>query len=212
MKGGKGCVRARVIDKLIYVDAPKSTRCRLAGSVTLGRCSVVVRLLSGRRPTPDPSEPHGPRSTHAWVETWHKWPGEPQSGDDTKAHVVFRCRRIGHDDDPGRQPGISLKNQLGRTLESSQNMRTNRDWQLLEPAYVLAGYDEKTIQIGPTHYDDIRVNVLDNVRVPTTRPVVGHRLRNCATAAFRLDGDVVTDKPQRAVAFIHVLPSIPLSQ
>lgn len=161
---------------------------------------------------PDLSEPSGPRSTHAWVETGHVGSAEPQGMDDTKAHVVFRCRRIRHHDDPGRQPRISLKNQSGRTLESSQNMRTRSDWQILEPCYVLARYNKQTVQIGSTDYDRIRVDVHDNVRVLTTRPVAGHRLRNCTTAAFRFDGDVLTDQPQRAIAFIHVLPSISMSR
>ncbi len=97
------------------------------------------------------------------------------------AHVIFRCRWIGHDDDFGRQPGISLEDQLGRTLESCQNMCTRRDWQLPEPADVLAGYDEQTIEIRPTDHDRILVEVHGDIGVLAVLHVAGNRLRKCAT-------------------------------
>lgn len=112
-----------------------------------------------------------------------------------KTCVVFGCRRIGHYEDPGRQPRISLNNRSRRTLKSSQNVRTRRDREFLEPAYVFAGYDEQTIEIGPTDDDGVVADVNGNVGVFTERPVAGHRLRNCATAAFRFDGDALSEKP-----------------
>ena len=84
-------------------------------------------------------------------------------------------------------------------------MCTGMDWQFLEPADVLAGYHEQTIETEPTDHDRVQVDVHGNVGVLATRLVVGHRLRYGATAAFRFDGDVLADKQRRAVAFIHVV-------
>ena len=95
---------------------------------------------------------------------------------------------------------------MGRTLESSQNMRTRRDWQFPEPADVLAGYDEQTVEIRPTDYDRILVEVHGDIGVLAALYVAGNRLRKGATAALRFDGDVLAEKPQRAEVFIHVLP------
>jgi hypothetical protein len=85
-------------------------------------------------------------------------------------------------------------------------MRTRRDWEFLEPADVLAGYDEQTGEIRPTDYDGIRVDVHGNVAVLAAHPAAGHGLRNCATAAFGYEVDVLAEKPPRAVIIIHVLP------
>ncbi len=85
-------------------------------------------------------------------------------------------------------------------------MRTRRERQFLQPAYVLAGYDKQTIETEPTDHDGIQVDVHGNVGVLTVRLVAGHRLRYGATAAFPFDGDVLADKQRRAVAFIHVVP------
>ena len=112
-------------------------------------CPAVVRLLSVRCLF---------QERNGWTRQSRRvaersricWNGEHRAcraaGQHVIARVIFRCRWIGHDDDPGRQPGISLKDQSGRTLERSQNMCTGRDWQFLEPADVLAGYHEQTIE------------------------------------------------------------------
>lgn len=85
-------------------------------------------------------------------------------------------------------------------------MRTRRDREFLEPADVLAGYDEQTGEIRPTDYDGIRVDVHGNVAVLAASPAAGRGLRNCATPAFGYEGDVLAEKPPRAVIIIHVLP------
>jgi hypothetical protein len=59
-------------------------------------------------------------------------------------------------------------------------VRTTKDGQFLESSDVLAGHDHQTIELGPTDYDDVLIDVLGNVSVQSSRAVGGYRLRNCA--------------------------------
>jgi hypothetical protein len=192
-------------------DRPKATRFRRADGITLDRCSAVVPPVPVCCPPVVLKETDArPLRVRQAQRSRSCWNGEQgfcrEAGQHEIARVMFRRRRMSHDDDPGRRPGISLKDRTARTLERSQNMRTMWNWQFPEPTGVLAWYDEQTIEIRPTDYDGIQVDVHGNVAVLTTSPVTGHRLRNCATAAFRFDGEFLADEPPRAVAFVHVLP------
>jgi hypothetical protein len=124
------------------------------------------------------------------------------AGRDVKPHVVRRCRRIGHDDDPGGGPGIPFLHGSRNASESSEKVRTTKDGQFLESADVLPRNDHQTVDLRLTDHHDVVVEMLSDIGIHTPHPVVGHRLRDRAGTTLPRQG-VLAGNPRPPMALIQ---------
>jgi len=124
------------------------------------------------------------------------------AGRHVKPHVVFRCRRIGHDDDAGGALGITYLYQLRDASESGEEVRTTKDGQFLDSADVLVRNDHQTVDLWPTDHHDVVVDIFGDIGSQKARAVTSDRLRDRAGTTLPRQG-VLAGNPRQPVDLIQ---------
>jgi hypothetical protein len=111
------------------------------------------------------------------------------------ARMTFRGGRVGHHDDLGRHPRISLLDRSCRPPQCAEHLRAVDDGELFEPADVPTRYHDQSGEDGTADHDDVLVDVLGNVGVLARRAFFGDPKPDGTGSAFSSRDAALASKP-----------------